>query len=207
MPALKLTGAALFVAASALYGLTTLSASVPRWLVIYAWVCVISVGFAVYVWRWKPIAFDKIDLAAVAVCGWCALSLTWSFDRQQGFLEIVNLLSFLFVFLWVRRNPEWIPEAATLSLCIALALQFAYPEDWGGHGNRNFQTEAIIFLSALSLRSRGKLLALALATSLVAWSFLIFSNPSKIEFFVLAFLIVWWIFERRILAKLGARAS
>lgn len=185
MPAL----AVLLAAAVNVYDFGTMSASVPRWCVIYLWAGVVV---------WSQRRFDPVDRAALALLLWFALSLLWSQDWQQGVYEFTNASALCAIFMWVRRNPRWIGEAAMLSVVVALILQCLFPLDWGGHGNRNFQTETMLIAMALGLEARTKFALpawIALAT-VVAW-YLAFINPSKIEFVVALFLVAALVWRKR----------
>ena len=196
--------APLFVAVSLVYGLTTLSAAMPRWLVLYGWAVIACVVFALSVWRNRA-RVDQIDLLALSLLGWAALSLLWSADRLQGVMEITNGAALCAVFMWVRRYPEWIPEAAMVALAGTLALQWYSPGEWGGHGNMNFQTEAILLLLALSSQyKKDYLFPVFLALLACSVAYLVLVNPSKIEWLVL---IVVGIFHVRRLSFLHYRTA
>lgn len=203
MPALKYIAAVLFIGASAIYGLTTLSASVPRWMVVYLWASLAVVSFVCWMWRGKSLNLDKVDGLALGLLAWAALSLSWSSDWRQGVLELTNAAALCAVFLVTRRVPDLIPEAALLSLIVAVVLQYLYPLDWGGHGNRNFQTEAVILATLIAFQTERKWawLLLWLVLPFVGW-LLFVENPSKSEFLVLPFVIAWLVYERRKRIKL-----
>lgn len=205
---MTLIAGALLVGASAVYGLTTLSASVPRWIVLYVWAAMACVVFLSTLWRDGGKRVDLIDGLAFALLGWCALSLWWSADWRQGVVELTNGAALLCVFLWVRRFPDWIPEGALIAVILALALQYAYPDDWGGHGNRNFQTEMMILALCVAWQSKRTWAAVLCLFTLpaVSW-FLAFSNPSKIEYFAVAALIAWQFYGRRNPIKLHLRPA
>lgn len=159
---------------------------------MYFWAALASVVFAVNLWKRKG-RTDLVDCLALSLLAWMAISLSWSLDWRQGLFQLINAAALCAVFMWVRRHPQYIGLAAIIALAASLVLQFFNPEDWGGHGNRNFQTEALILLMALGLHERGPfgrlcLLALSIAT---LW-YLIASNPSKIEFVVMVALVGWY---------------
>ena len=129
---------------------------------------------------------DHIDLLALSVLGYMALSLLWSKDALQGQFQLTNAAALCAVFMWVRRYPEYIPEAALVALVGALGLQAWNAADWGGFGNRNFQTEAMLLLLAIGSQTRffpAFVLLFAVTGFYLAWM-----NPSKIEWFVLCVL-------------------
>src|SRR5512146_829607 len=140
MPALTF---ALFVAVSSVYGFGTFSAAVPRWIVLYLWAILAAASGIALLWR-SRLKLDETDLLAFVLFGWMCLSFAWTGDWKNGVYEITNAGSLLMVFLWVRRWPAGVAEAAIGAAVVLLVLQWMYPLDYGGHGNRNFQTEALI---------------------------------------------------------------
>ena len=133
---------------------------------------------------------DHVDLLALTLLGYMALSLAWSTDVLQGQFQLTSAAALCAVFMWVRRYPGFIPEAAMLTLTGALVLQVANPVDWGGFGNMNFQTEAMLLLLALGSQTRftpAFILLFAVTGFYLAWM-----NPSKIEWFVLLALGVFY---------------
>lgn len=208
MPALNLTAAALYVAAASIYGLTTLSAAVPRWLVVFLWASVASVVFLCHLWRNSKIELDEIDWAAIALIAWCALSLSWSSDWRQGVVNLTCGAALFCIFQLVRSYPDLIPEAALAGVVVALVLYFMFPEDWGGHGNRNFQTEAIVIGLCLALETkRAWIRALWVPVCVVSAWLLLVENPSKIEFYALAAIVMWKAYEWRKLLKFRRLAA
>lgn len=177
--------AALLVVAVNIFDMGSSSASAPRWMVVFGWAILACL---VAIWRYRHLTFDSIDAAAVICFAWFCLSITWSQDYGEGICEATTALALLCVFMWVRRFPDLIPEACLLALVVALYLQFTDPKDWGGHGNRNFQTETMVMLLCLGWQARRWLIYVPL--SLVTIGYLVFLNPSKIEFFVALVLMV-----------------
>lgn len=137
--------------------------------------------------------FDHIDGLALLALVWAGLSLGWSSDWRQGQLQLTNCGALFVLFVWIRRVNDWLPEAALLTVVVALVLQYLYPWDWGGHGNRNFQTEAIILALCVALNAHRleTWIAWVLITP-IAVGYLLIGNPSKIEFIVIPALIAWW---------------
>ena len=115
-----------------------------------------------------------------------ALSLLWSYDWRQGLYQLTNAAALLAVFLWVRRFPRFVPEAACVAVCLALILQYLYPLDYGGHGNRNFQTEVLLIGLALCRPIPGLILAFPV------FGYLWF-NESKIEWFALLCVVLFYL--------------
>lgn len=181
MPAL---GACLLLLAFSLYDLGTLSASVPRWIVIYGWASLGMCWLAVMVRRGR-IAIDAVDLSAFLVWLYAGLSLLWSGDWREGVYEYANMTALFVVFLTVRRGflVGRLGEAALLCVVVALIDQLIWPMDWGGFGNRNFQAEAMILALALSwsakwLRPVWCVVCIATMVYLAGW------NPSREWYFV-----------------------
>jgi hypothetical protein len=75
-----------------------------------------------------------------------------------------------------------------IALIGTLVLQWLYPQDWAGHGNRNFVTEAVLLLMALSGESTRLKLPWVLIVCIAA--VFLWINPSKIEYVVILFLMV-----------------
>jgi hypothetical protein len=207
LPALNVISAVLLVAGTAVYDLTTGSASVPRWIIAYLWASLICISFLVAFVRSNWFDFDRIDGLAVLSFLWAAFTLLWSKDWLEGVMQLTNLAALLAVFMWVRRFPDRIPDAAALCVTVALIMQLVWPLDWGGQGNRNFQTELILCGLCVSTFARGPICYfIILVLFPVSIWYLIFYNPSKIEFIVGAALISWAIIGSAIRRKLDARA-
>lgn len=205
MPAINWLAGALLVGASAIYDLGTLSASVPRWLIVYAWACAACFLFAWRVWVVGFKGIDRIDLMALVLLSWAALSLSWSSDWRQGVLELTNCIALCAVFMYVRRNPDGIQEAALVAVFLAVFLHALAPEDWGGHGNRNFQTEMIVLALCISF-ARKHLMVWLLAFGAAAW-LLLLENPSKAEFVAVAGILLWKLYDWRNAPKLNHVAA
>lgn len=172
MPAL---GLCFFVLALSVFGLTTLSATVPRWLVIYGWAGLICVVFALR----GRVRADGVDIAALALFLWASVTMLWTPDIKQGAYALTNAAALLTVFLWLRAYPHTIPRAAAVGVWVLLLLQWIYPADMGGHGNRNFQTEAVLLLCAITAFGRP---LWAVPTILAGLVYLVAGNASKIEY-------------------------
>ena len=191
MPALVAT---LFVLATSVYGLGTLSVSVPRWIVVYVFACVALCRFVVWAWRRPSIVLDRTDAAALALYAYIALSLAWTPDWRQGVYSLINVTAIFVVAMWVRHAREslmaMLPGAAVFGLFVAFIGQQVAPWDFGGHGNRNFQAELMVVVMALGLAcvNAGARMA-AVMCSLPAIAYLVLENDSKVEWFVVLFLL------------------
>jgi hypothetical protein len=206
LPALTLPAGAFLVLASAVYGFTTLSASVPRWLVIYIWASFALLVAIFHLWKDGIRKLDEVDLAALCFLSWAAFSLAWSGDKNQGIVQLSQCAALCCVFMWSRRFPEWIPEAAFLALWAGMILQWLFPWDWGGHGNRNFQTEAMVLAWLVAWQSTrlAWLVALIVSTPVFAY-YLLVENPSKIEYIAVPAALMWIAYDRRDVLKLLPR--
>jgi hypothetical protein len=188
----------LLVLSVTVYGLGTVSATVPRWIAIYLWASA-SLGWLVW-WGWKErLAFDRTDAAALSLFAYAALSVSWSGDWRLGIYQSVNAGALLAVFLWLRHAPvshvKHLPEAGLAIIVVTLIAQYLWPWDYGGHGNRNFQTEVLLIallLGAASQSRWGKIGTAVLAVPVAGY--LAFVNESKVEWFVLFGLGAWSIF-------------
>ena len=187
----------LLAGAVSVYALGTLSASVPRWIVIYLWSLVPLSSLVVAVRRGR-IRLDETDSAALLVMLWCGMSLAWAVDWRGAVYSYVNLGALYLVFCWVRHAPlrhvQYLPEAALLAILVGLVMQGLWPYDYGGHGNRNFQTEAFILCLALGLATRTAIgfvgcVLIGGATAV----YLALFNPSLIEWWVIGCLIGFYI--------------
>lgn len=189
LPALA---ACVLVGAGSLYGVGTLSASVPRWCAVYGGAAVILTWGSLTLWRHFP-RLDEVDRGAVGLYAYACLSLLWSGDWRQGLYQCVNAGSLLVVFVWVRHSchVKHLPTAAYVLLWIALFGQLADPDGWGGHGNRNFQAEAMLAFSALALCvvSEGARAAV-LMTLPLPLGYLLIQNPSRMTHYVLSVLAI-----------------
>lgn len=181
MPALRILAAALLIAAVNFYDFGTLSASVPRWIVIYIW--------AVMAFPLLAMRLDAVDWTAISLLLYLVVSWGWSSDRLATLHSLPNATALLVIFMWIRRNPQWVGEAATLAVLITLCLQYFFPWDYGGHGNRNFQSEVMIIGLCLGCRWKWLWWPTAIAVAVYLFAF----NPGKIEYFAALALGVWFV--------------
>lgn len=86
------------------------------------------------------LAIPLTALWALALLGWAVLSLSWSLDPRQGFLQAINATVLFVLFCGARHLPvRWI---AGIGITSAAALWFFIP--FGGQGNPNFATEFML---------------------------------------------------------------
>ena len=193
MPALVGT---LLVLGVSVYALGTLSASVPRWIVIYVWAIIPLLAFVVAVRRGR-IRLDEIDSAALLVMLWCGMSLAWAVDWRAAVYSFVNLGALYLVFMWVRHarlaHVAYLPEAALMAILVGLTMQGIWPYDYGGHGNRNFQTEALILCLALGCATRTLIgFVGCFIVGGAAVIYLVLFNGSHVEWWVIGCLSIIW---------------
>ena len=185
------------VLGTSVYGMGTLSASVPKWLIVYGAAGVFSLALVgKYRRRLAP-----LDAAVFSLLAYMGLSLSWSWDWMEGLYQLVNASALAIVFLWVRHT-KWehvslLPGFACLALAVSFIAQLKFPEDMGGHGNRNFQTEIMLSLIALSIavRNNGARHAVIFC-SVPVLAYLLIENESKIEWAVGVGLILFWALRR-----------
>lgn len=177
--------------AIAAFGARTGSYDLPKW---FAMELAVLVGSAWLIAKGRRPCLDRIDLAAGLVLGWMVLSIGWSPDRLAATLAGQRLLLFGLLFWLARRadGPRLTGLAAlvagtatALVLCRAVTLPGG---PWGGYGNENFETEALLALMpflALGLTFRRVAARWACGALLVAAAVrLLWFNPSRIEFLV-----------------------
>lgn len=170
---------ALILAGSLLYGLGTLSASIPRWTILYVLAACVLLR-----WAWKAKApFGEPEQWTSVLVGYFWLSLLWSEDWREGIIHAVNATCLGVLFVYVREIRPRIGWSVAASAVLAVALVFVFPEDTGGFGNRNFATEFLLLALPLSFLTGNWFVAIPL--SVAAMAYLVFFNASNIEFLVL----------------------
>ncbi|MEA1937808.1 MAG: hypothetical protein U9N14_01785, partial [Pseudomonadota bacterium] len=183
-----------------------------RWIAL-AILLLISLGpvFA-HLKKTGAIRLDTLDLLGLAVCAWLALTVLWSTDTGAGIDALIHL-ALLVPFFWLIRYGPW-PHDAHIPACvlaaaaiIVMGFDLVSPIHNGGYGNENFLTEfligagAFIAVAGLALRHRGLLVVAALILA-----DLIFVNPSKMEFPVLAVAsvaVIFYLLPVRRTVKIG----
>jgi hypothetical protein len=167
----------LLVAGSLLYGLGTLSATIPRWSALYL--------FTIYVlirWALKGRAFKEVEQWTIVLVGYFGLSLLWSEDWREGFVHFVNAACLGVLFIHVRDTKPQIGWTMVPICLAAVALAFVFPEDTGGFGNRNFITEFLLLALPLSFLAPW---SVAIPLAVLVLGYLVFFNGSHIEFLVM----------------------
>lgn len=172
----------LTVAGGLLYGLGTLSATIPRWTILYLFVAYVLVKWA---WTGKGPSGEVAQWTGVLV-GYFGLSLLWSDDWREGVVHFVNAACLGVLFLYVRHEKPNLGWSVVVTGLGAILLAFMFPEDQGGFGNRNFITEYLLLAIPLSFLTP---LWVALPFSAGAMVYLVFFNASHIEFLV----IIGWL--------------
>ena len=150
---------ALCLVSFTVYGVGTLSASVPRWLALYAAFCLGSAWLCVHVVRGGRLRIDPIDAAVGLFLLLSAESLIWSGDWRAGLYSLANMTAIAGLFVMVRRLPaENFHLAVWLGLIVGLIELAMWPDDTGGFGNRNFAAEFVLISIPLALGARCALL-------------------------------------------------
>ena len=111
---------ALCIVAFTVYGVGTLSASVPRWIALYA-ILIVGLGCAsTHILRGRRVKVDSLDLLACLFLLYCAESLLWSGDWRVGVYGLANMTALVGLFMIVRRSsPEGFRLAVWTSVWIA----------------------------------------------------------------------------------------
>lgn len=177
------------------YGWGTLSASVPRWLVIYAWAGVALVLAPLLIRR---VRLDAIDWSALAFLGYATLSYVWAADPLQAFYSLINMWALGIVFFAVRHTKiGFYPEAALVGVSIAMLCQVLWPFDYGGHGNSLFQATYIVIACVFGLTTTTHKWP-AVLVCLPALGYALTSTGSKVGWLVVVVLFIWWACSRKV---------
>lgn len=177
------------------YGWGTLSASVPRWLAIYAWAGLVLILAPLLI---KKVRFDAVDWSALAFLGYATLSYLWAADPLQAVYSLINLWSCGIVFLAIRRTSgDVFREAALVGVSIALLCQVLWPFDYGGHGNSLFQATFITIACVFGLTTTSHKWP-AVAVCLPALAYALFYSGSKVGWLVVAVLFIGWACSKRV---------
>lgn len=177
----------LLLAGGSFYKLGTLSASIPRWTVIYSAAAIAVAAFLLNLFRTGRIRIGPLDLAMLLFVGYAAETLLWTPDWRQGLIDWTHLAVLAAVFFYVRHgrvDATWVGPAM---VAVALAMLWWAPADTGGHGNPNFATEYLLLALPFAV-SRWW----GWPTAGAAVVYLLFGNESKLEFLVFAVWAAAW---------------
>lgn len=175
-----------------LYKAGTLSASVPRWCVLYGIFLIGSLWLVSNVR--KPLPEDsgdqlKVDLIDGAVWAFVLLSaesLLWSGDWRAGIYSLANMAALAGLFCMVRRLPaENFHLAVWLGVIVGLGMLIQWPLDTGGYGNRNFAAEFMVISIPLVLGARCALLRRGLSWLLPRLATWFFSTNRRLSLWLL----------------------
>ncbi|MRR49599.1 MAG: O-antigen ligase family protein [Rhodocyclaceae bacterium] len=195
--------ALLCVAAPVLLAIT-LVAYVPDWHtpMFFKWMpigllAIVSSIFLVSGHVSRRLSVDHIDLVTLLLIGWVALSLMWSSDRLGGIDTLAKFGALGLIFLALRHlNSDsalkWIGIAITVAVATVPVMELLSIATFGGYYNQNFETETILFALPFMFLEWGRRTIISRLGPLVAIGligYLVFLNPSKIEFLVLPMLI------------------
>jgi O-antigen ligase len=142
----KLGLVAALAAASLAWGFGTVDPSAPRWVVVYVTAAALLARFVL---QGRECRVPRLLGPLLALGTYAGISLAWSSDPGQGLLALLDWLALGTVFVFVagverRTLIRWLPPAITGIVAVAVALGFALPEIYGGHGNPNFAAEFLI---------------------------------------------------------------
>lgn len=166
-----------------------------KWLPVGA-LALTSLGALLIAARRGKVCFDAGDGYALLLLGWVAVSLAWSPDTLGGRDTLIKwaLLTTIFIALRHAATPSTHVKIASVIAVALLGIMFLDRlriADSGSYFNQNYETEAMLLgLPFLLVFIRedvapwqryAALLLVALSSS-----FLVFINPSKIEFLVWA---------------------
>ena len=205
--------AGLLITACLVFGLSTGSPLIPRWLVIYSGAAFATACFAVAIFRTRLVTLSTSELLAAGFIAYLVVTLAWSSDPRDGLLtaEAIGVLWLLYVAL--QRLPRVALVTAvyigsTVALAGLLVFGFAFPEHYGSMGNENYQSEVLCVLSPLVVAAWCAIRTpvwwvrpFALPISLAALWFILFENLSDSKWVAVcavgAALMLWLIKRRR----------
>lgn len=211
--------AAMVAATLVMYVTVTMDPNELRWLWIMGLAGLSLLQMSSRAYLLEKISFDRTELFLVGFVAYAVLSLAWSSDYLAGLalLGKLGLLAAIFLCLKNAGNDEWfnwLCGAITVAVALVFVIEFLHVAgpagtSWGGYGNQNFMAEflmlAVPFIAALVFIHRHKAVrAAALAVLIVNLGYLLFFNPSKIKFliiagFAIAAIIKWgWRHSRRL---------
>lgn len=166
-----------------------------KWLAVAA-LALVSLGKLALSIRSGRTRFDQVDTFALLLLMWVSISLLWTPNRLGGIDTAIKWALLTTIFLGLRRESG-LKAYATLATGIGIGLvgilliDRLHVADFGSYFNPNYQTEALLlglpFLFVFNEKSTPLWLRWTsrVAAGLVMF-FLIFVNPSKIEFLVVA---------------------
>lgn len=211
--------AAMVAAALTWYVTVTVDPNEFRWLWIMGLAGLSLLQMSSHAYLREKISFDRAELCLTGFVAYAVLSLAWSSDYLAGLalLSKLGLLASIFLCLKNAGNDawfDWLCGAIAAAVAIVLGFEFmnvAGPGTWGGYGNQNFMAEALMlaapFIAVPVFVQRHKAVrAVALAVLVVDLGYILFFNPSKIKFLVIAgfallAIINWgWRHSRRLTA-------
>ena len=173
---------ALCLVSFTVYGVGTLSASVPRWIALYAAFCLGSAWLCSYVFRGGRLRVGAIDAAIGLFLLLSAESLIWSGDWRAGIYSLANMTALAGLFCMVRRlPPENFHLAVWLAVIVGLVDLAIFQGDTGGFGNRNFAAEFMLISIPLALGARCALLRRGLSWLLPRLATFCFSTIQKLS--------------------------
>lgn len=170
---------ALFVGGLVLFGPFTTEPEIPRWACIYGLAGVSFVFVSCLLFSRIPVG--KMDLAALALLAWAALSFAWTTDWRGAIYAMAKCCAMFAIYYGVRTAPERLVRdvvgiGTAISVVIVLALLAVNPwidgmkmpfgplvmiideNFYGGFWLQNFVTEFLLIGSPLALlfMSKGK---------------------------------------------------
>lgn len=166
-----------------------------KWIFIAALGGGVWIGWAFHLLRRRQIETDVLDRLLLALTGYAALSLLWSPDPRNGAVLLAYWLPLWAVFTAIKNGDSGqdglIFSAVALAVMASLLHHQFFPMWWSGFHNENYVTEFMLFalppVAGLMARFWQKMLWRAAGFLLLGAMgiYLLWQNPSKIEFFVL----------------------
>ena len=175
------------------------SPSYVKWIYVAGLSAVCWGGLAGKAWRstWR---LDALDVLALALLAWVALSISWSSDSQTGADTAFHWLLLSGVFLYLRHSAQDTQQALAISVAAAVGtavtLVFVAADigEMGGYVNRNVFAEMLLAALPLLWPFTAALRKTPWAKGVIALQalivlYLLFFNGSKIKFAVWAVLL------------------
>lgn len=165
-----------------------------KWLPVGA-LALVALARTAWAARFGAFHPDAVDGLAVLLLAWVGVTLAWSPDAQGGRDVLIKWALLTAVFIGFRRgmsheSARIVAGGIALGLIGIMLLDRLHIARSGGYFNQNYETEAllfalpflVVFFSTTRPWQRWSAWLLATATVL----FLVFLNPSKIEFLIWA---------------------
>lgn len=185
------------------FGLGTGSFTLTKWLSVIGIGLVATFFTLSKIDRRELLRLGYLELSLLMLLGYIAISVFWSPDWKAGVLTAVVSIGLAGCFLFFRNaSPRTVfqilPATLMISIVLSLAVTMYEPRLFGGYGNENFYTEALLlslplcFLWGAGQRHGLKLLPVLIAVSVIAY--LLTANGSRLELLLLPCLVFAYLF-------------